>query len=421
MDRTGPADSEWKAGWPVILASLAGFTLSSFYTFSFGAFIAPIEEEFGWSRAQISIGLSVITITAGVLTPFLGWVVDKLGPRRVGLPGAISYALTFGLLGLTTDNIWTWWGIWFFLSFTVIGIKPLIWTTAVASTFQRNRGLALAIALCGGGIASAFGPSASTWAIDQFGWRGAYPFLALSMGAVAIPLLFFGLHSGADKAKRASKPGETAPPTRALYGLGWKEAMPSWPFAKLALAAFVFTVAAIGIIPNLLPILVSFGFGRTEAAAIAGVAGIASIIGRLITGWLLDRYNPNIVAGIVVVIPVASCLLLLAYPGSTAIAIIAIAIIGVALGSEVDVMAFMTARQFGTLAYGTIFGVISGLWAIATGLGPTLASRIYDVTGGYELALQLAIPLFVLTSVLLFSLGRPPDFDSGATAAENAA
>ena len=108
-------------------------------------------------------------------------------------------------------------------------------------------------------------------------------------------------------------------------------------------------------------------------------------------------------------------------PGSTVIAVLAVAIIGVSLGSEVDVMAFMAARQFGTLAYGTIFGVISGLWAIATGLGPTLANRIYDVTGSYELALELAIPLFVMTSVLMLSLGRPPEFDIGAAPAEKAA
>ncbi len=69
----------------------------------------------------------------------------------------------------------------------------------------------------------------------------------------------------------------------------------------------------------------------------------------------------------------------------------------------------------------TIFGVISGLWAIATGLGPTLANRIYDVTGGYELALELAIPLFVVTSLLMLSLGRPPEFDSGAVTPESAA
>ncbi len=414
MESAGAHRSEWKDGWAVVLASLAGFTLISFYTFSFGAFIAPIEQEFGWSRAQISIGLSVITITAGILTPLLGMVVDRFGPRRVGLPGAIAYAATYGLLGLTTSNIWSWWGLWFLLSFTIIGIKPLVWTTAVASSFERNRGLALAIALCGGGIASSLAPSYSTWAIDTFGWRGAYPFLALSMGLVVVPILYFGLHSGADKAKERKTSGRKD--RSGLPGMGLREALLSAAFAKLALAAFIFTVAAIGIIPNLMPILVSFEFSRTEAAAIAGVAGIASIIGRLITGYLLDRFNPNLIAGTVVLLPVASCLLLGWAPGHTAIAIVSVAIIGLALGSEVDVMAFMTARQFGTANYGTIFGVISGLWAIATGMGPLIVNRIYDVTGGYELALQLAIPLFVVTSLLLFALGKPPRFESPAHA-----
>lgn len=414
MDSAGVARSEWKDGWRVVLASLAGFTLISFYTFSFGAFIAPIEQEFGWSRAQISIGLSVITVTAGLLTPLLGMVVDRFGPRRVGLPGAIAYAATYGLLGLTTSNIWSWWGLWFLLSFTIIGIKPLVWTTAVASSFERNRGLALAIALCGGGIASSLAPSYSTWAIDMFGWRGAYPFLALSMGLVVVPILYFGLHSGADKAKKDKASGKTDAP--ALPGLSLRESFYSAAFVKLALAAFIFTVAAIGIIPNLMPILVSFEFSRTEAAAIAGVAGIASIIGRLITGYLLDRFNPNLIAGIVVLLPVVSCVLLGWAPGHTAVAIVSVAIIGLALGSEVDVMAFMTARQFGTANYGTIFGVISGLWAIATGMGPLIVNRIYDVTGGYELALQLAIPLFAVTSVLLFALGKPPRFEAPADA-----
>ncbi|MCB2048369.1 MAG: MFS transporter [Novosphingobium sp.] len=410
------ADNEWRTGWPVIVASLAGLMLISFYTFSFGAFIGPIEQDTGWSRAQISIGLSIITITAGILTPALGWVVDRLGPRRVGLPGAISFALTYGLLGLTTDNVWTWWGIWLLLSFTIIGIKPLVWTTAVASTFHRNRGLALAIALCGNGLTQAFAPSLSNWAIGEFGWRGAYPFLAFSLGAVVIPILFFGLHSGADRRKRKDSQGQdadTAAP--ALYGMLAREAFRTRRFYMLALAAFVFTLAAIGIVPNLMPILSSFGFGRTEAAAIAGVAGISSILGRIGTGWLLDRFNPNLVAGVVVLVPVVSCLLLVGNPGNATVAIVAVAIVGVALGSEVDVMAFMTARQFGTRSYGTIFGVISGLWAIATGLGPTIANRIYDVTGGYELALQLAIPCFVLTSALLLTLGKPPEFQQSSS------
>lgn len=414
-EATGDARNEWKSGWPVVAASLAGFTLISFYTFSFGAFIGPIEKEFGWSRAQISIGLTVITVSAGLLTPVLGMVVDRFGPRRVGLPGALSYAATYGLLGLTTANIWSWWGLWFLLAFTVIGIKPLVWTTAVASTFDRNRGFALAIALCGGGLTQAFAPAYSTWAIDSFGWRGAYPFLAISMGLVVFPILFWGLHSGADKGKGARR--DDAGPQPALHGLSAREALRTGQFVKLAVAAFAFTVAAIGIVPNLMPILISFDYGRNEAAAVAGVAGIASICGRLGTGALLDRFNPNLVAGTVVLLPVASCLLLLAAPGSVAVAIAAVAIFGLALGSEVDVIAFLTARQFGTRHYGVIFGVISGLWAIATGTGPTLVNRIYDLTGGYELALQLVIPLFALTSLLLYTLGKPLSFPEVAARA----
>ena len=412
MQKSQTELSEWKTGWPVVVAGLAGFTLASFYTFSFGAFIGPLEEEFGWSRAEISIGLTIATFSAGLLTPLLGMVVDRWGPRRVGLPGVLAYAASYGILGLTTKNVWTWWGLWFLLSFTIIAIKPLVWTTAVASTFDRKRGVALAIALCGGGLSSAFAPSYSAWAIDMFGWRAAYPFLALTMGLSVFPFLYFGLRSGADKAKDTSQ--ETQKAKVALYGVTVKQALHSAQFLELAAAAFFFTVAAIGIVPNLLPILTSFDFGRTEAAAIAGVAGIASIVGRLITGALLDRCKPNLVAGTVVLLPILSCLLLLWAPGDTAVAILAVMIIGLALGSEVDVMAFLSARQFGTLNYGTIFGIVSGLWAIATGIGPTIVNRIYDVTGGYELALQLVIPLFVLTSILLYTIGKPLPFEKPA-------
>lgn len=404
------ARQEWAGGWRVVIASMAGFCLAASFTFSFGAFIGPLESEFGWSRAEISLGLTVITLTGGLLSPPIGMLVDRWGPRRLGVPGCLIFAVFFGILGLTTGNIWVWWGLWFLLAFAFIAIKPLIWTTAVASSFDKQRGLALAVAMCGSGLASTFAPSLATWAIANYGWRMAFPIIGLTVGLCVFPILYFWLHSGADRALRKTEQiGAGA--KRVLYGLSAREAFRTMQFFKLALAAFVFTFAAIGIVPNLIPILTSFEITRTQAALIAGAAGLASIGGRLVTGVLLDRINPNVVAGVVVMLPIISCLLLLAAPGNIPVAFLAALIIGVSLGSEVDVVAFMTARLFGTIAYGTIFGVMSGMWAIATGFGPTLVNLSYDITGGYELALELAIPMFALTSLLLFTLGQTPRFD----------
>lgn len=420
MQTQGDARGEWAGGWKVIVAAMAGLGMASTFTFAFGAFILPLEEEFGWSRGDIALGMSIITLVGGLLSPPIGMLVDRWGPRRMGLPGALIFAVGYGTLGLTTGNIWVWWSLWFMLAFAFIFIKPLIWTTAVASTFDKQRGLALAVALCGNGLASTFVPSLATWAIATYGWRLAFPIIGTIVGVLVFPILYFFLHSGADRALARKKApvsdDQPAEPKRELYGMTSQEAFRSASFYKIALGAFLFTVAAIGIVPNLIPILASFDISRGQAAAIAGAAGVSSIVGRLVTGVLLDRYNPNIIAGVVVLLPVASCLLLLGSPGDVMIAVLAAVIIGAALGSEVDVMAFMTARHFGTLRYGTIFGVISGLWAIATATGPFLVNRTYDLTGSYVIAIEAAIPLFVITSLLMFTLGRSPDFERPAQA-----
>jgi len=415
VKQDGRAVSEWADGWKVAFGSMAGFVLASTYTFGFGAFIQPLEEEFGWSRGDISIGLSVITLTGALISPFMGMLVDRFGPRRLGVPGALMFAAGFSTLALTTGNIWVWWGLWFLLTFAFVFTQPLIWSTAIASTFDRQRGLAFAVAMCGNGLASTLAPPLSTWAIATFGWRLAFPTIGLTVGLTVFPILYFFLHSGADKARadpaRPLHAREAERPTPALYGMTAHRAFRSLVFAKLALVAFLFTFAAVGIVPNLIPILTSYGLSRAEAAAIAGVAGFSSIIGRLATGALLDRLNPNIVAGSIVLLPIGSCLLLLGWPGDLMVAILAAVVMGFSLGAEVDVVAFQTARQFGTARYGTIFGVITGIWSAAIASGPFVANRIYDITGSYELALKIFIPMFAMTSVLLLSLGRPPEFE----------
>ena len=147
MTANSTARGEWSYGWKVAVAAMAGFSLSATFTFTFGAWIQPLEAEFGWSRGDIALGMSMITLVGALLSPPIGMLVDRWGPRRLGVPGSLVFAMGFGALGLTTGNIWVWWGLWFMLAFAFITIKPLIWTTAVASTFDKQRGLAFAVAM----------------------------------------------------------------------------------------------------------------------------------------------------------------------------------------------------------------------------------------------------------------------------------
>lgn len=391
-------------------------TIGSAMMYSLGAFVAPIEEEFGWSRAQISLGLTVTTLAGAALAPFSGMMLDRWGPRRIALPGAIVALGTIAMLSLATNSIAVWLGLWLLLSLGAIGVTPTIWTMAVASNFDKARGLAMAVALCGSSVAAVIMPILATWLIDTYGWRSAFPMISLIVGIALWPILFFFLRSKADdtanaRGRAAVKQAPAGPGVQNV-----RDAVLSLQFIKLALAAFIFTACAIGLVSNLIPVMSSLDFSRGEAAAIAGLLGLASFAGRLITGYLIDRYDSNMIAGALVSFPVISCVILLNAHGDPVLAALAVVILGLSLGAEVDVVAYLAAEKFGTARFGTIFGFIASSWYLATAIGPVLISLVYDLTGTYNMALYVAMPLFALVSLLLFTLGKPLPFDEPAHA-----
>jgi len=399
---------EWRAYWPVVLAGVFGVGLTSVHVYTIGTFISPLEAEFGWTRAQISAGVGVSTMLGAIFGPVVGMLIDRFGPRRLAQPGALVFYAATAAISLATSNVWLWWFMWAAVATGGLMIKPVIWTSAVAGLFDKARGFALAVTLCGTALASALMPIVSTSLIDSFGWRTAYVAMAGILFLATFPLFWFCLDSAADRKRRS--PAEATASTPVLTGLGVREALLTWRFFKLALAAFIFTFCATGIVANLVPILTWMEVGRTQAAAIAGLAGLTSVVGRLTTGYLLDRFNPNIVGGISVLFPVITCALLLTAGTSVPLMILAVVIMGLALGAELDVIAYLTARHFGTARYGTIFSIVSSLWSLAVSIGPTLANHVYDRTGGYSPVFWAYIPLFVIVSLCLMTLSTLPDF-----------
>jgi len=396
-----------------VLAGALGFALSSVTTYSLGPFIAPLEAEFGWSRAQIASGMTLYAVLGIFLSPLAGAVIDRLGARRVGLFAILTYGTVFSLLSLATASLTLWLAIWFVLSVASAPMKPTTWTAGVSSVFDKGRGLAISVMLCGAALGSTLTPIYATWLIDTYGWRFAYVAMMWTFVAVVFPVAFLFFTSAADRARIAGRNGEVKAkqaPIMPLTGIAWREGLLSWKFARLGGAAFFTTLVIISFVSNFIPIFSASGIPRAQAAGIAGLIGISTVAGRLIGGYLLDRINGGIVGGVSLLAPALAAMLVLANPGSVTAASAAVLILGLSLGAELDCVAYLTTRHFGLKNFGTIFGVISGILAFATGLGPFLVNLGYDLTGGYEIALEAYIPLALVASALFFSLGRYPVF-----------
>lgn len=405
------AAREWRAHWPTVIASAVGMAYSTLYVYSAGAMVGPIEAEFGWSRAAIGSGITVLTATGALLGPAMGAAVDRIGSRRMAVPGVIVFCAAFAALSLTTANIWTWWTLWCLLAIFGIGVKPAVWTTAVAGLFTRSRGLALAVTLSGTSLGSIATPLLTESLIQAYGWRGAFVGLAGIACVVGFPIIYFGLYGASDKQRR-----DATPVAAIRSGLTVRQSILSRRFVALLLAAMAFSLLAISLVVSLVPIFTSHGISRGQAAGIAATMGITGVIGRLSTGWLLDRFDPRAITSVAMGLPVLTFLLLLATPGSVPFAYLAVLMMGLSLGAELDAVAFLIGRYFGMRHYGLLFGTIMSGLSIATGSAPLIAGLIYDRTGSYDLLLMGAIPLSLLATLLIATLGRPPKFDEGLAA-----
>jgi MFS family permease len=401
MADTAWAPAEWRENWRVLPPSLAGVTLCAVHGYSLGVMVAPLEHEFGWSRAAITAGPFIIALIAIWGAPLSGMAIDRYGPRRIGLLGVCLFCGALALLSTATSEA-SWWLLWALLGAASMFILPTVWTAAITSRFARNRGMALACALCGTGIAAALLPMLTDYLVSRQGWRGAYVTLAAICFAVVFPLVLLSFRAARDLG--AAPPVRHRPPRGAL-----RAALSSRPFLLMVGALVPFSVALCALTTNGVPVLTGRGFGHAEAAQIAGLIGVGSIIGRLGGGYLLDRFEARKVAALSVATPIAAALLLLAVPGSGVAARIACLLIGLSAGTEYDAAAYLASRHFGLEQFGAMFGAIGGVLLFANGLAPLVANHIYDVTRSYDSVLWAQIPLCLLGSAFFLMLGPYPE------------
>lgn len=368
---------EFKQGWATLLSvtvgSAVGVTALLFY--SLGAFTGPLVEEFGWTRAQVSSSFLYTTVALTIATVPLGWLLDKVGPRRVALVSAPGLSLSLLLLAMSSGDL-----LQFHLLFALAGLlgagtSSVVYTKALNSRFFLARGMALGISLGGLGLAALVLPIMVTAVIEPFGWRAGFLLLA-GLSILVIPFAVAGMKD---------HPLTSRNNHRQLSGLSRREALRSRTFWILVLTFVLVGGSVPALIPHLVPLLTDSGLSPTQAAGIAGMVGIGVILGRLLVGLLIDHFHAPFVTAPLFLLT-AFGVLLLAWGGPEFAPVTAL-LLGLSFGAEADLIAFFCGHHFGLRNYGFLYAIVYGVFNLAVGFGPLWVGSIFDSAGSYQPAL----------------------------------
>ena len=392
--------SEFSRHWLLVLVCAVGIGVgvSALPFYTQGLFIEAWTAEFGWTRAQASLGILGSTLALAAVLPFIGSIVDRYGLVTPVMISLLGLSLAYVMLGLFVQSIASFVMLAMLQAILGSASSPLAYTRAINAVFNRQRGLALGVALSGAGAAATFGPSLVSSAIDAFGWRGAYYAMALFTLVVGtvIVIVLARLKSAKTSAQidvQAAREGLKAAKASASYWL-------------IMAAIFCLSLGLGGLMIHFVPILLDIGLTTSEAVKIAGVIGIAVVLGRLLVGFAVDRiFAPHV--AIAILFACICGVLALAVFG-TVVAIPAAFVIGFSVGAEVDLIGYLVARYFGMHAYGQIYGRQYSTFLIATGLSPVILGAVRDATGSYTGSLFTAAA-FITLSAALFT--RLPKFE----------
>jgi MFS family permease len=400
----------------VVVAVMTGLATgqASVNLFAVGLFAGPVTREFGWTQSQY-FGVTLVgTLVTTVVALFVGRYFDRDGTRRWALACLPLFGLALVSLYWLTPHVWHFYLVFGLLPFVGAGTSSIAYSRVVTRWFDERRGQAFGAALAGIGIGGAVLSPFTQYLITNVGWRGAYVGLGLLSIFVTLPVVLWKLRdspagAGLGMDGRPLAAGDGAAAARLLELTGYDaRASRALPRFWLMLGTFLLLAFAIGgVMIPLVPILRTYGITPAQAAIVQGALGLALIAGRAFAGFLMDRFFAPYVAAAIILFPIAGVTLLAAgAPGGSAV--IAAICIGIAAGAELDVIAVLTTRYFGTRAYAENYGWLYAAWTLGAGMAPLVTSQVFDRTGSYAPVLWAYAAVFALTGVLVARLGPYP-------------
>ncbi|HMF50494.1 MAG TPA: MFS transporter [Candidatus Saccharimonadales bacterium] len=398
---------------PWLVASLAFVVLgfSRGIHSSFGVFNVALLDAFGWSRGATAGIFSVVLIVDAVLSPVVGYLLDRYGTKKISVAGC--FALILGLiLSSQVSELWQLYvcfGVILAVGFTFVGMVPHVFL--VSEWFSTKRASAIGFVYAGTGLGIMLLAPLSEWLISNYGWARAFEIYALVVLVGLLPVVWifyqhgpYGQHVRHRPEKKAGENQWTA-----------KLALQSLQFWLLFIARIAAAAGTTVIVTHQVAHVVDVGFSKLLSASIFGLAGVTSSFGRVIFGFIADRlskqaaYTLNIVMTIVGV----GALMILHDPSQAWLLYVYVIFFGIGFGSRAVIFSALTADIFSGKGFGSILGYSTVAVGVGGALGSWLGGAFYDWTGSYLVSFALSALVLCISDVCIWLAAVPAvaDYD----------
>lgn len=413
----GNAYSAWYQkpvfGWPILLACFIGMlgNIGPLIYASFSFIIRDLELSFGWSRSNMTLSISLLTLVSAAVHPLFGRLVDRFGARRTLILSLLMMAFIVAAIPFYLNEIWHLWLAFVLIAIFGVANNTLAYIWLIATWFDKNRGFMIGLAASGTGLGLALLPQITEQAVALHGWQGGFFFYSLFILCVTVPVMVVLVRDTpesvgllADGAHEPERPEHGVAVTD-IPGLTVGEAVQTTSFWLLTLGILFASFALWGITNQMGLVLMDRGFTPSLAASVTVALGLSLSAARLIIGYLLDRIFAPIVGGVIFTLTAVGFALLVYIPAQWATFCAAV-LLGAGLGAETELLGYMISRYFGMRCFGAIYGIVFIGFLLGTSGGPYMYARSQELLGSYDPSLQFMILLMLITAIMFSCMGR---------------
>src|SRR6266511_3169597 len=393
--------SRW---WRVVGGLSMNLALGTLYAWS--VFVAPLEKEFGWKRADTSLIISIAIFVFAISFVLAGRLQDKKGPFWISVIGGVLVSIGFFL------SAWTTTLGWIFFAFGVLGgigngfgyATPI---PVMAKWFPDKRGLAVGLAVAGyGGGSAIFGPLAGNWLIPTYGWRTTFQVLGVIFLVMTLVGAFLLKNPPAGYRPPGWSPAPAAKAAATTHEFTAGETLKTPAFYFMWIAYCLGTIAGFMAISQLVPYAKSVGLAALGTTAIVvGAFGNAS--GRILSGWMSDAMGRLNVLRLMIAISAVAMPLLYLAGGNAGMLFVMVFVIYWCYGTQLSVNASTTSDFWGTKNAGINYGLLFTAWGVAGIIGPRIGGKLFDKYQNYKAAFYTAGVLAAVALVCELLARRP--------------